>query len=58
MIAVLHRITVSTKAEWHPVRIVRNKPRAFNNGHWYTIEDYYLPLQLGLRLIDLQRDRQ
>ncbi len=50
---------------WHPVRILRNERHADNSGQWYTVEDYYLLLQLGsrpavlppLRLIDLQLDR-
>ena len=58
-------IRSNNQKPWHPVRIVRNKRRAFNNGQWYTVEDYYLLLHLGprpaelppLRLIDLQLDR-
>ena len=50
---------------WHPVRLLRNERRAFNNGQWYTVEDYYLLLQIGprpaelppLRLIDHQLNR-
>ena len=49
---------------WHPVRLLRNERRAYNNGQWYTVEDYYLLLQIGprpaelppLRLIDHQHD--